>query len=129
MEKMDKEVKEAVKELLEKIPEDKLREAVGGFEPSVKNILICLGLVGFGALSGAGGFYSGKESSRKRRESNGENLGQVLKEELPKTLRQVREKTDELQKQVNEGLEGIQFFTEAMNQLNPLLENAKSIIE
>ena len=61
MEKMDKEVKEAVKELLEKIPEDTLREAVGGLKPSFQNALIAFGvIVGLGVL-GYGGYRAGKK--------------------------------------------------------------------
>ena len=94
MEKMDKEVKEAVKELLEKIPEDKLREAVGGFDLSVKNILICLGLVGFGALSGAGGFYVGQKSDREYDRSKiAEEIIKSQRERMLTQLNEIEEKT------------------------------------
>ena len=94
MEKMDKEVKGAVKELLEKIPEDKLSEAVGGLDTSVKNILICLGLVGFSALSGAGGFYVGQKSDR---EYNGSKIAKEIielqRKRMLTQLNEIEEKT------------------------------------
>ena len=68
---MELQEREAVQELLKKIPEDKLEEAVGGMSERNKNILGAAGLFVLGAGLGIGGKLAWDKWGSKKKEEKG----------------------------------------------------------
>ena len=98
MEKMNKEVKGAVKELLEKIPEEKLSEAVGGLSRHAKNALIAAGLIGAGAGIGSGLTLYAVEKSRREDLKNKREEYLKMEEKLSKLTKLVEQEIENLGK-------------------------------